>query len=297
MIMKKISIIITTHNRKKLIKTAVKSALIQTYPEKEIIVVDDNSEYDIFKELEEFKEDITIIQNSRTMGVSATSNRGVEECSGQYVTFLNDDDVFHPRKIERQVKIFGKRETIGLVYCPIATKFGNKLYYEPLKKEKNCWVRLGYQNNIGITPLIKKECLSVCGGFDTTLEYHEDRDLWYRIGKKYRFWFDNEPSYIIYNHKIHRMSSDLERICQGKMRLFEKHKEDFENKNSFFSDLYYELAYEHLRFHCYREFFKYVIKSIKMNPRTISEYKKIPFKKISGICEREIDQEIEKIFD
>jgi len=294
--MKKISIIISTYNRKKFVKTAVKSALMQTYPEKEIIVVDDNSDYDIFKVLEEFRDEITIIKNNRNMGCSATSNKGIEECSGYYITFLDDDDVFHPRKIERQIKIFDKMENIGLVYCPIATKFGNKLFYKPLTEEKNCWVRLGHQNNIGITPLIKKECLTVCGVFDTKLEYHQDRDLWYRIGKKYRFGFDKEPSYIVYNHNIHRMSSDLEKICHGKMMLFERYKDDFEDKNSFFSDLYYELAYEYLRFKCYRGFFNYFIKSIKINPSVIFEYQKIPFKKFSVTYGRETDNEIEKIF-
>ena len=106
--MEKISIIIPTHNRKKLVRTAVKSALMQTYPKTEIIVVDDNSDYEISEVLKDFKGRITIIKNKRNIGPLATLNRGIKESNGDYITILCDDDIFHPKKIERQINIFNK---------------------------------------------------------------------------------------------------------------------------------------------------------------------------------------------
>ena len=206
--MEKISIIIPTYNRKKLVRTAVKSALMQTYPKTEIIVVDDNSDYEISEVLKDFKGRITIIKNERNIGPLATLNRGIKESKGDYITILNDDDIFHPKKIERQINIFNKKKNIGLVYCPEARKTGNNFIYKPLRNEKNYWIRLSHQNPIVMTPLIKKECFTICGVFDTTVGYHGDRDLWYRIGKKFKFDFDKNPSYIVHNPNITRLSSN-----------------------------------------------------------------------------------------
>ena len=92
--MDKVSIIIPTYNRKLFVTTAVKSAVLQTYPEKEILVVDDHSSYDIAVVLQDFKEDIVLIRNKKNMGYAATYNIGIQASSGEYVTLLNDDDVF-----------------------------------------------------------------------------------------------------------------------------------------------------------------------------------------------------------
>jgi glycosyltransferase involved in cell wall biosynthesis len=294
--METVSIIISTYNRKNFVKNAIKSALIQTYPKKEIIVVDDNSDYDIVEELRDFKDKITIIKNKKHNGVASASNKGFEACSGAYITFLDDDDIFHPKKIERQMKIFNKNSDIGLVYCPIGFKINNEIIYQPLIEEKKHWIRITHQNIIGKTPLIKKECLSVCGVFDTSLEYHEDRDLWYRIGKKFQIGFDKEPSYIVYNLNIYRLSSQLEKICSSKKVLYEKYKNDFEDENRYFADYHYELAYEYLIFDCYRKFLRHFIKSIEKNPSIITKYLEIPLQKIKAKNHRmKIDRECEAI--
>ena len=279
--MKKVSIIIPTFNRKKFIKTAIKSAIMQTYPNTEIIVVDDNSNYDISKEINEFKNKIILIKNKKNLGCAATLNIGIKASSGDYITILDDDDIFHPKKIERQMNIFYKNPNIGLVYCPIGIKRNNKIVYKPPKSEKNKWIRLAYQNDIGITPLIKRECFEKCGYFDVEFKYHEDRELWYRIGKKYKFAFNKEPSYIIYNLKINRMSSQINNIYSGKKLLYEKYKKDFENKNRYYSDFHYEIAYEYLNFGYLKEFFNHFKKSVKLNPYKLKEFFKIPGKMIN----------------
>ncbi len=273
--MEKVSIIIPTFNRKKCIRNAVKSALLQTYPEIEVIVVDDNSDYEITEVLKDFKDKITIIKNKKNMGVSAARNIGIKKSSGKYITFLDDDDLFHPKKIERQINIFNKEPNVGLVYCPAARKIDNVLIYKPLKKENNYWIRLTYQNRIMITPLIKRKCFSICGVFDTNLSCHEERDLMYRIGKKFSFGFDNYPGYIMYNIDIHRLSFQIENICTATKALYEKHKNDFKDKNSYYSDLNFELANAYLSFGNYRKYFQHFKISIEKNPNILKRYFKI----------------------
>lgn len=295
--METVSIIIPTYNRKNFVKNAVKSGLMQTYPKKEIIVVDDNSDYDIYEALKDFKNKITIIKNKKNMGVSASRNIGIKASSGEYITCLDDDDIFHPKKIERQMKIFEKEKNIGLVYSSAALSTEKGYVYTPLQQENNYYIRLISQNPMGITPLVKRECLLTCGVFDPSLAYHEDRDLWYRIRKKYKFGFDPNPSYISYNNYISRMSLNVEKICSAKKVLYDKHKNDFEDKNSYFSDLHYELAFEYLLVRNYKIFFKHFMESIKRNPSGVTRFLKIFLQKIYPQYQKiEIDEECREIF-
>ena len=259
--MEKVSIVIITYNRPELLKKAKKSAFIQTYQNIEIIVVDDNSDYDLLKILDEFNDKINLIKNKKNLGPSGSRNVGIEYCSGKYVTFLDDDDIFHPKKIERQINLFNKKNEIGLVYCPLGEIHKNKLMYKPLFDKKNKWNKLTHQNYIGITPLVKKECFSNCGVFDTSLDYHEDRDLWYRIGKKYPFGLINNPDYICYSFSKDRLSTNVEKICKNKIIFYEKHKDDFNDKDSYFSELDAEIAFFYLAYKNYKNFFTYFKKS------------------------------------
>jgi glycosyltransferase involved in cell wall biosynthesis len=304
--MEKVSIVIITYNRPELLKKAINSALIQTYPKIEIIVVDDNSTYDVSEFLRNYYDKITLIKNNKNIGPSGSRNIGIENCTGEFITFLDDDDIFHPKKIESQINLFKKNKEIGLVYCPLGEIKKNKLIYRPLDSNKNKWIRLKHQNYIGITPLIKKECFSTCGVFDTSLDYHEDRDLWYRISKKYKFGLINIPGYICYSFSKERLSTDIEKICENKKILFEKHKKDFENKDLCYSDLNSEMAFIYLIYKDYKNFLRYFNRSFKnkfsskfyilgLNFKWFSEFlciqTKFNYKKIK------IDQELKEILE
>jgi glycosyltransferase involved in cell wall biosynthesis len=232
--MKKVTVIISTYNRKTYIKNAIKSALFQTYPNIEIIVVDDNSDYNIFSYLDEYKNKIQIIRNQKNLGSSATYNIGIKKSTGDYVTILNDDDIFHPKKVERQIRVFNKNHTLDVVYCPIGILINNYIIFRKIT-QNNPFSKLTHKSNICITPLIKKELLSDENLFDENLNYHEDRDLWYRLSKICKFGVDNYPSYIEYNLKIQRLSSQIENIHKSKKALYEKHKSDFKNHQDYFS--------------------------------------------------------------
>jgi glycosyltransferase involved in cell wall biosynthesis len=271
--MKKVSIIIITYNRPERLKIAINSALKQTYEETEIIVVDDNSNYDMSEISNNYNQKITFIKNKKNMGPSASRNVGIENSNGDFLTFLDDDDIFHPEKIEKQMDLFNKFENLGLVYCPVADIISNNLIYKPLKIENNKWVRVTYQNHIGITPLIRKECFHECGVFDNSLRYHEDRDLWYRIGKKYRFGFVKEPYYICYNFGEDRLSIDLEKIDYFKKLFYEKHIKDFNDQDLYFSDFYKEIALIYFFFGKYKKYFENIKKSVDKKPNFSSIFK------------------------
>ena len=99
-----VSIIIPTYNREAIIGAAVESALRQTYPNKEIIVVDDGSKDHTLEVLKTYGSSITVIAQSNG-GPSMARNRGVMESKGEIVSFLDSDDFWHPEKIEKQVRL------------------------------------------------------------------------------------------------------------------------------------------------------------------------------------------------
>jgi len=101
-----VSVIIPTFNRAAFLKSAIKSALHQTYDDIEIIVVDDNSSapvHDVIKKLQDTR--IKYIRHKHNFGVSVARNTGIKASKGKYIAFLDDDDEWLPEKLEKQIEI------------------------------------------------------------------------------------------------------------------------------------------------------------------------------------------------
>jgi glycosyltransferase involved in cell wall biosynthesis len=99
-----VSIIIPTRNRAALLRQTILSVLDQTWAETEIIVVDEASEDDTEAVLDRFAKEIRVVRHDTPQGPSAARNVGVDTSSGEYVIFLDDDDLLHPRHVEELVQ-------------------------------------------------------------------------------------------------------------------------------------------------------------------------------------------------
>lgn len=99
-----VSVIIPTRNRAALLRQTIRSVLDQTWPETEIIVVDEASEDGTRAVLDHFAKNIRVVRHETPQGPSAARNVGVERSSGEYVIFLDDDDLLHPRHVEELVQ-------------------------------------------------------------------------------------------------------------------------------------------------------------------------------------------------
>lgn len=108
----KVSIIVATYRRSKELKRALISLMQQTYKNIEVIVVDDNSDARWNKVVEgivncvtnEYEVAIKYIQNSTNQGSANTRNIGINKSQGEYITFLDDDDLYLSNKVENQVR-------------------------------------------------------------------------------------------------------------------------------------------------------------------------------------------------
>lgn len=105
-----VSVIIATYRREVELKRALESIIQQTYKDIEIIVVDDNAEDEWNKKVKDIIDEICIhqpiiyIPNERNKGSAETRNTGIRRATGSYVTFLDDDDVYLPEKIQNQLE-------------------------------------------------------------------------------------------------------------------------------------------------------------------------------------------------
>jgi len=104
--MPKVSVIIPTYNRAEFLRSAIESALTQTYTDLEIIVSDDKSTDHTKEVVRSFIDERTkYIRNKGKKGVSAARNSAILASKGEYIAFLDDDDEWFPDKLQRQVEV------------------------------------------------------------------------------------------------------------------------------------------------------------------------------------------------
>jgi glycosyltransferase involved in cell wall biosynthesis len=193
----RVSVIIPTYNRSELLRVAVESVLAQTYPNIEIIVVDDGSTDDTATMMAQYAERVTYLQQTNR-GVAVARNTGFRAASGEYVTFLDDDDLIIPTKIERQMQVLASRAEVSLVHCGYyhTDEAGNSMDRVVLLPEGEVLRPLVCRNFIWVgAPLIRRQCLDVVGPFDEEIpSVSADWDMWLRIAQAgYPFACVQEP--------------------------------------------------------------------------------------------------------
>ena len=179
-----VSVIIPTYNRWPMVGEAIESVLAQSYRSWELIVVDDGSTDDTSERLALYGSKIKYISRQRS-GVAAARNHGIASATGQYVAFLDSDDLWMPRKLEVQTAFMEQHPNVQI--C----------------QTEEIWIRRG----VRVNPKAKhakpsgdifRSSLDLClvspsavmmstplfiesGGFDKSFPVCEDYDLWLRI--------------------------------------------------------------------------------------------------------------------
>ena len=188
----KVSIIIPVLNCEQYIAQAIKSALNQSFQDFEIMVVDGASADRtplIVKEFSERDKRINFV-NQLNPGLASARNYGVEIAKGDYIAFLEADDLWHPDKLLLQVKCLESKPDVGLVSCYSAVIDENSLLLGwRLGVDMNGMVykRVIERNPISTCsiPLIRRECLQNVGLFDERIKYIDDAELWIRFTRKF----------------------------------------------------------------------------------------------------------------
>jgi len=201
--MPKVSVIIPTYNCAQYICDAVDSVLAQTYRDFELIVVDDGSTDNTRELLLGYGDQLQYIYQENK-DITGARNTGIENSDGQYLAFLDADDMWLPNKLDRQVRLLDDAPEVGLVYCwhyyidaeGDKCKFQNNTIGRSFESGSRLYDKLIERNVIsggGSTPIIRQECLEKSGMFDESLPYSGDWDLWLRISMDYIIAYIPEP--------------------------------------------------------------------------------------------------------
>jgi glycosyltransferase involved in cell wall biosynthesis len=227
-----VSAIIPTRNRPQMLIRAVKSVFQQTYPNIELIIVDDKSEYDVefFIQKEMGFRSCRVLKNIRNTGASGARNTGFYESRGEYIGFLDNDDEWMPQKIEKQVEALQNSDSrVGIVCTHDIIYCGRTMRTRCRKLEGNVYTELCKNHTAGNTssPLIRRSVLEDIGLFDEYLPAAQDTDLWIRISKYYEFVTIEEPLVLIHHHDSDRITSNRRRQIHGAYALLSKHWKEF----------------------------------------------------------------------
>lgn len=234
--MELVSAIITTHKREpKIIERALLSVLNQTYSNMEIIVVDDSpADYPHRAAVKKVVEQhgAKYIAHECCKGACVARNTGVEQCKGEFVAFLDDDDEWKPEKIEKQMLLM-KDPDVALVYCGYENLFeatGEIVVTNKAFHRGYVFDQLIRENFIGSTsfPLIRKNALLTIGGFDPEMESVQDLDVWLRVAKQYQVDYVEESLVIYHFHQGEQITKNPKRKISGLERVFEKNREYLE---------------------------------------------------------------------
>lgn len=219
-----------------MLRRAIKSALDQTYPNIEVIVVDDHSDYD----LEQLQMEFPLVRfycNSENRGGCFSRNRGIEESTGEYINFLDDDDELFPEKIELQIMKFrdSSIENVGFVTAHTEDNRSGKTIIKKNRASGDMYRQLltAYAISGIETLLIRKECLLETGGFDDKLQSSQEYDLMIRLAEKYQVDYVDE---ILSreNRSMDQISLNFDKKINGTKHLFHKHDRRYREQGMLF---------------------------------------------------------------
>lgn len=171
---------------------AMQSVLAQTYENIELLIVDDGSTDNTCEVVKPFLDDPRVrYLRQDNKGQAAALNYGIRESRGEYIAFLDADDMWATEKLELQIPLFSKSKKLGVVYSRFVyiDENGTQLNRSNMKLFRGYITNLLLiYNAVGFsTGIVKKECFEHLGGFNENLKWGNDYDLWLRLSTKYEF--------------------------------------------------------------------------------------------------------------
>ena len=217
--MPKVSIIIPTYNRRNALQRAIQSVLDQTFKDYEIIVVNDGSTDNTADYLSTIEHKaLRSIHCDRNHGGGFARNQGIDQSTGEYTAFLDDDDAWEPVKLKEQVSLLST-EGAGLCHTGFNLfsedgSFIKYVFYRP--KFNDLFKSIQYDNFLGGTSsvLVKSTLVKAINGFDTELPALQDYDFFIRLLKNgctlasiemplVRYYFFDRDKNVSFNYKNH----------------------------------------------------------------------------------------------
>lgn len=186
-----ISVVIPAYNAEQTILATINSVFEQTFSDFEIIVINDGSKDKTLEVLQSIKDERLKIFSYENSGVSAARNRGIAHATGDFISFLDADDLWTPDKLELQLAALKAHPEAGVAYSWIYSINEKDELLKPFDPvyEGNVYADLLKANFLtsGSNPLVTKTAINSVGEFDEKLSGGEDWDYWLRLANKWHF--------------------------------------------------------------------------------------------------------------
>lgn len=207
-IVPRVSVVVGAYNCGEFIQEAITSVINQTFRDWELIVVDDGSSDDTCEKIKSINDKrIRLIELGKNSGLPAVPrNVGIRAARGEFIAFLDGDDIWLPEKLEKQLSVIEKDKDIFLVYAKCLVQQDGKLIYISPDKPKSGYVFndlfLAYNIFPCMTVMIRNRRKPIPYFFDESAELKavEDYDLWLRIAYEEKVAFVDEPLAIYRLH-------------------------------------------------------------------------------------------------
>lgn len=224
--MPKVSVIIPAYNAMSFLPKTLDSVLQQTFTDFEVLIVNDGSSDNIVQWANSLTDERVKLISQSNQGVSTARNTAISKARGEYIAFLDADDLWQETKIEKQVQFLDNNPTVGLVatWMILIDEQGNlgsevKLDF----KQGNVKKKLMEVNLIscGSIPMVRCDCFDAVGLFEPNLRFGEDWEMWMRIAEKYNFGLIKELL-VYYRQHPKNSSKNYQEILPDFDRLIKK---------------------------------------------------------------------------
>lgn len=283
-----VSVVIPTYNYGRFIAEAIGSVLEQTHQPIEIVVVDDGSTDDTANVVVSFGDKVKYVRQENA-GVCSARNRGVAESSGEFVAFLDADDIMEPTSLEKQLEKFDAEE-VGLVHCGLRlfdseTNRTIKLQLEGgedrVADDLLLWEGPGIAGPGAV--VVRRESFNAVGGFDTRMKVGEDWDFCYRVARMYKVAFVPEAlvNYRSHAGAAHRNVAEMER---GMRWFYEKAFSTQDEavlavRRRAYGNFHKVMAGSYFHERSYVQFARHAVQSIFMRPGNLGYFLRFPLRR------------------
>jgi glycosyltransferase involved in cell wall biosynthesis len=225
--MPKISVIIPAYNSEQTIRETITSVLNQTFTDFELIVINDGSTDNTLSLLQNISDNRLKIHSYENGGLATARNRGITRASGEFLSFLDADDLWTPDKLASQLAVLEQHPEAGAAYSWTVCMMQEEtsvLFVEAHANlvEGNIYEDLLLENFIGSGSniLVRRSVINTVGQFKDTFKTCEDWDFYLRVAAKFPFVVVPKNQ-IIYRKAIGSMSSQPHRFEESGLRLLE----------------------------------------------------------------------------
>jgi len=229
-----VSVVIPTYNRAHLICDALNSVVAQTFKDLEIIVVDDGSQDDTSAIVQNWHTDknpeITLSYiPQENAGGNAARNNGIEAAKGQYVAFLDSDDIWHPEKLAKQVELLETNQNFVAAYTglrEVEASTGEVLSTPEHRYMSGNLLAAILVSDVTAptsTYVVRRKALHDAGLFDLDLAARQDWDMWIRLAELGEIGCVPETLVDLRHHNGPRTISDPTRELRAYERILTKY--------------------------------------------------------------------------